>query len=983
MTLRTMRWWALAAAVAAFVGLGSPAAAQQYTGRIDVTVEDSTGGRLPGVTLELGGQMVLSAVTDARGEAHFLNLTVGHYTIKATLTGFSEWRGPDIPIQAGVAVPLNVKLSVAGTKEAIVVTADAPVLDNKKQTTAVNVGLDELQNIPTARDPWVVMQSVPGIVLDCVNVGGSESGQQPYFLSKGAPGSDATWNIDGMPITDMSSLSSPFYFDFDMFSEMEFTTGGSDAHSATGGVQMNFMLKSGTNRFHGQAKGYFANESLQSNNLPSTLASTLGGTTGKGDREHLFQDWGGDVGGPILKDTWWFWGAWGDQDIRIIKSVTGATDRTVLQNASIKTNAQVVKSLRVAFSFFEANKKKWGRNAGATCDQNCSLDQQGAGGPNRMVKVEGNYNIGSSLFLVARYAHVRGGFQLVPEGGSNSLTYFDAAGIQHGLNSTYVTQRPQDSVIVDGNYFKGVHEIKFGFAWRKATVNSSSTWGDDYYSQDDNQGALVTGTGYPYLLANVNAPYYGSTQAIYKNFYVGDTITLKRATINLGLRYDDQAASVLPVTEPGLSIPGAPSGILPAVTAPGVDNALVFKLLQPRVGLTYSLTEDRKTQLRATYAMFTSQIGAAAAGFLSVAQGRGFYLDARDLNGDHIAQTNEILWSTYAAQIANGDYYGFDPSNPSAAPSASINKIGSYGNPKTHEFIVGVDRELMPNLGVSASYTYRRILDFNWQPIMNGSDTAVLDGTDYTLVGHVNGSLPGGVSGSDPGTYSLPYYALSSGVTFDPAHGTMFVSHPDYYQVYQGFELTATKRMANHWMARMAFSTNSWREYFSALDAYGNPTPTLSSPNIDGGVVHQYETGSGKSYIYQTEPKYQLSLNGLYQFKHAIDVGANFILRQGYPMPWNWNTTGGFHDPLGSAKDLLLVPAFDYALLPAPHPLDIRLGKRQQINKVTLNFDVDLFNVLNSAAELGREYRSWVSSYTLVREIMDPRIARLGLRIQF
>ena len=75
------------------------------------------------------------------------------------------------------------------------------------------------------------MQSVPGIVVDRVNVGGSESGQQANYIGKGTTGSQATWNVDGMPLTDMSSLSSPFYYDFDMFSEMNFTTGGAEGRS--------------------------------------------------------------------------------------------------------------------------------------------------------------------------------------------------------------------------------------------------------------------------------------------------------------------------------------------------------------------------------------------------------------------------------------------------------------------------------------------------------------------------------------------------------------------------------------------------------------------------------------------------------------------------------------------------------------------------------------------------------------------------------
>ncbi len=161
MSFRISRMLALAALVAAIVSLGTPAMAQQYTGRIEVTVEDSTGGRLPGVTVELTGVQNQSAVTDARGEAKFLNLAVGKYNVKASLTGFSDWKSADLTVAAGVAIPLGVKMGVAGAREEVVVTAEAPVLDNKKQTTSTSIGLDELQGVPTARDPWVVMQSVP------------------------------------------------------------------------------------------------------------------------------------------------------------------------------------------------------------------------------------------------------------------------------------------------------------------------------------------------------------------------------------------------------------------------------------------------------------------------------------------------------------------------------------------------------------------------------------------------------------------------------------------------------------------------------------------------------------------------------------------------------------------------------------------------------------------------------------------------------
>jgi hypothetical protein len=1010
MSFKITRTLALVALVAAIVGLGTPATAQQYTGRIDVTVVDTTGGRLPGVTLDLTGQMIQSAVTDARGEAHFLNLTVGNYNAKAVLTGFNEWKSATLLVTAGGTIDLNIKMSVAGAKEEVVVTAQAPVLDTKKETTGVSVNFDELQSVPTARDPWVVMQSVPGVVMDRVNIGGSESGQQSGFITKGAGSSETTWNVDGMPITDMSSTGSPFYFDFDMFQEMSFTTGGADAKSATGGMQLNMMLRSGTNSFHGQAKGYLEDPNdvswSQSNNMPAWLAAQVGSATGKGDRTNQFTDWGGDVGGPVLKDRWWFWAAYGQQDIRITKMIGGVHDRTYLKNISLKTNAQLTKSLRASFTYFTANKQKWGRNAGAFCDQACSFDQNG---PNQMYKGEVNYNVGSNLFLVGRYAHIKGGFTFNPEGWPNQA-YYDAGSVLHGSNWNYVTDRPQDSLVVDGNYFKGNHEIKFGFTYRKATTTSTSALPTDYVSYADfslptapcTEGGTATMGGLtgPCMGVMVNPAYANASQVKYWNFYIGDTISLKKMTINLGLRYDYQAGSVLPAVEPAAAVPSEPAlYTLPALTAPGINNVLVFKALQPRVGITYSLTEDRKTQLRASYAMFTTQMTTGQPNFMSVATYRGFYLDGIDANGNGKIDPNEILWSTYPTHIAAGDYYGYNGASPTT-PATPNNQVGSYNTPRTHEAILGIDHELMPNLAVSASATYRYNMDYNWQPMIECAGSGpqssctqigVIDGSAYQVKGYVSGNLPNLIPGSPGGTYSVPFYGVKSTVGWESVRGTIYQARPDYHQTYKGIEATLTKRMANHWMARVGFSTNSWREYYDSIYAYGNPTPTLGSPNISGGIVESAASGSGKSSIYMTQPTYQLNASGAYQFKYDIDFGVNYQLRQGYPMPWYRGTSGAAcspsacSDPLGGTKNMLLVyPNFGYARLPAVNILDFRIGKRVKVmNKVTLNFDFDIFNVLNAAQTLGRYYSYTSTAYTNIAEITQPRIMRIGLRIQF
>ena len=407
--VRLIRCAAIGVLALAVVGV-APAVAQQSVGRIDVTIVDSTGGVLPGVTVNIAGPLNQMMVTDERGEAHFLNLTVGTYQLTANLQGFNEYRNTNVPVAAGVAIPLKVQMAVAGAQETVNVTAESPVIDTKKETTATTVSLQELQDVPTARDPWVVMQSVPGIITDRVNVGGSESGQQSGFMGKGTDSGQTTWNVDGMPITDMSSLSSPFYYDFDMFSEMSVTTGGADVKSSTGGIQLNFMLKSGTNSFHGNARTYYESEGMQSTNLPSEF-DYLAGKTGKGDRTGQYVDTGGDIGGPIIKDKWWFWGAYGKTDVRILK-LAGPSDKTLLKNVSFKTQGQLTSALRASFTYFNANKLKWGRGAGS---HPAAGDDVRSDRPERLLQGRGQLRRREQS-LPGRSLRARQGRLLVPAG---------------------------------------------------------------------------------------------------------------------------------------------------------------------------------------------------------------------------------------------------------------------------------------------------------------------------------------------------------------------------------------------------------------------------------------------------------------------------------------------------------------------------------------------------------------------------------------
>ena len=116
------------------------------------------------------------------------------------------------------------------------------------------------------------MRSVPGVLVDRVNIGGNETGQQSNFASKGTRPQDASWTLDGVEVTDMAATgASPTYFNYDNFEEIQVSTAGNDIKSRTGGIGLNMVVKRGTNQFRGSVRGYFDNDAMESSNVPDEL----------------------------------------------------------------------------------------------------------------------------------------------------------------------------------------------------------------------------------------------------------------------------------------------------------------------------------------------------------------------------------------------------------------------------------------------------------------------------------------------------------------------------------------------------------------------------------------------------------------------------------------------------------------------------------------------------------------------------------------
>ena len=953
--------------------LALSAHAQYQSGNIYGTVKARDGSLLPGVTVSLTGVGAPQTfITDASGNFRFINLSPGSYNVKAELAGMGTAVRNNIRVSVGQNSEIDVMISPAVT-ESITVTAEAPLIDTRKTGTGAIVTHAELEQLPTGRDPFVIMGLAPGVLLDRVNVGGSESGQQDIVVARGAADAQKTFNVDGVNITDVGSVgSTPTYYDFDSFEEIQVTTGGSDPRIQTPGAQLNMVTKRGTNDFKGNARYFLAPSAWEATPKPSGEAAQY---LENGNSINRNSNKAGDVGGPILRDKLWFWGAYDKQDIKLFVGQPIGTpvnpDNTILENWNGKLNVQLVANNSGTYFYTYGNKLKFGRYADAQHPPDATVNQSG---PTHMYKLEDTQIFNQNLYLTVLYSHVLSPFAFVPSNAANGehQPYVDENGVLHRGYFTYSTSRPQDSYRADSSYFFRTarldHELKFGFGYRKAPVTSISTLPTTNVEGDFSQGSGNPGEGVALLTRSGKNDYVVK----YNDGYVGDTMTFGNLNIQAGLRYDNQTGRNAALTFE--ANPLAPD-ILKTVVLPGDARDLKWKSVSPRIGATYKLTD--KTILRGSYNRYVNQLGGdvmSAGNPFSYSAGLYFYWT--DQNGDKTVQRSEI---DFAGGIY-GTYGNIDPDNPN--PNARAARFDyNMKPPKTDEFIGGIEQQLFGDLAVGADYSYRKFTDFWWQVHEKTQGAGdFLGPSDFDCTSpstQLTGFLPNGKS-----------VTLTNCEQITAAPFTVITNRPDYYQTYNGFDVFATKRMSNHWMGRASFSWNDRKQHITSDRGIEDPTQLLEPPNLipnnffgcsscDGAIAVDKSYGTHtNTYI---NARWQYSLSGLVQFPWALTFGGTLTGREGYPIPYYYRvgTRRILMEDLGTTRN------------PNMMELDLRLAKAVKVGPVGLEVAAEGFNITNNRTILQRNNRIYRKLGTLnapgnaIDEVMSPRIFRLAAKLFF
>jgi hypothetical protein len=314
------------------------------TGVVSGRVTNAQGEALPGVLVSIEGDRgAQTTTTDETGNFRFALLVPGSYLLKGTLEGFKE-ASAGLNVTAGGKVEYDLQMNLE-TAETITVTSEAPMVDKFNVTAGATVTSEVgAQAAGTTRTYYGVINMLPGVTSDADNRDISE--MRPSV--NGGHFADQSVYIDGVDTTFSRLGGSRVILPTTATTEVTMEAGGAGAeYGRVVGSSTNVIVKSGTNNFHGEVVGLYADQSWYGEYKDQPVLETL--EHGAAPRDFLKQapiekdqtseSYELSVGGPIVRDKAWFFAAYTD-------SSTGNFDKTFngdLIDASIEYESTVGK----------------------------------------------------------------------------------------------------------------------------------------------------------------------------------------------------------------------------------------------------------------------------------------------------------------------------------------------------------------------------------------------------------------------------------------------------------------------------------------------------------------------------------------------------------------------------------------------------------------------------------------------------------------
>ena len=948
------------------------------TGNIVGKVSDNTGARAPGVSVNLTSPVLITprkVTTDSEGVYRFTALPPGTYNLAFELQGFRKITRSGIPVGPATTLTIDETLAIGDISEVVEVVG-APLVDVTQTNVATNLDVAALQQIPTARDVWAILQNMaPQVVLDREDVGGSEGGLQAVFSTHGSSWHQNTYAMDGVNVTDPAATGAAgFYYDYDSFEAVNISTAQHAAEVGTPGVYYNFVAKRGTDSFHGGLAYYFENGSMVSDNVTEELK---GKGIASGAGVELFSDATVQLGGPIIKDKLRFYTSW--RDWRIHRNVpnffeegysstsgqpcvvttgsspcTPKTENTDLFSGLVNLSYEINPRNRFYALWTRQTYWKPNRNAGAQVQPESTWIEDDV-----FSIYQGHYNtqISSNALVDVRVSYSDVSFPLffqdgVTEPWNLELTTGDQTG---AAQFAFAPPQHRSRLSIGGtlSYAKGRvagadHDLKAGYEFYRG-YSSSNLDALDGINLNTFEGAPATVTEY-------NTPVPAVAQFTGSVLYLQDNITKDRLALNLGLRFE-HTSGFLPEQS-------KPAGPFSAAQSIPKQDVIGWNDVAPRVGLVYDLFGDHKTALKLGFGRYHHQISADMIGVpnpLGLA-GKGY--NWIDRNGDGNFQVGE-----------EGDLlFAFGGNTNTVDPDLK--------RPRTDEISVGVERELPKSIKLTVGGIFRR-----------GRNLIALvevgipqNETGYNRTTGLDPGPDGTAGTADDQTFAV----LNQKPEYAGRNRRIETNPSDFKSSFKGVEVTLQKRFSNRWQGLVTYALSDddlsstsvtvaqygGEEEGAGGFAFGSGANAFQDPNA------KINNTSGPSFYRR---RHQLKASASYEIPRLdVNVAAVFKVQTGTPygrivtlssdvngVPFNQGPISFFAEP----RDSHSFDTISY--------VDFRLGKFFKIgNNHRIEINADVFNLANANVITNLNVNTG-SSFENPVSILGPRVFRIGARYTF
>jgi hypothetical protein len=948
-----MRFKKLAVLLAVFL-IAANAAAQEQRGSIDGIVKDTSGSVLPGATIEAKNTATgatLSTVSDATGKFRFPSVQIGVYSVTASLPSFRAVTLPDVLVALGQVKTLDFVLPIGGVAESVNVTGVSPVIDVKQSTRATNIRAEQVELLPHNRDFTSLITQAPGANFEQksgagVSIDGSSSAENRYV-------------VDGMETTDIIKGQSGKDVLADFVEEVQVKSSGYSAeYGGSTGAVINVITKSGTNQFHGSALTYWQGDSVAGAFNPTlrlqlTNSNAAEYITYPKDKDNRFEP-GLSLGGPLVKDKAWFFGAYQPALRTIERTVTPAssgnasavtvtaTQKREQQFLSANETMQLGEKLRTRIAF----NNSWYQQDGLLPSQN-GTDVAGTNyakgnkSPNWSLSGNADYVISPSMLfgLRAGYFRTNSHDYNVPDqtrfvfGSTNIAMAGVPASLQHGsgfnnilsnnaISFDLVERKFTQADLTWYGHGAGEHQIKGGVQidLRSENINSGNleqvvtlNWGN---ATSDPNGKTVSGPfGYYQVTSNAASPRQGfitqgNVSSNVYGFFVQDSWTVNnKLTLNLGIRTESEK---VPAYDTGNDVNKL--GAYPIQFGFG-DK------LAPRAGFAYDIKGDGTWKAFGSWGMF-------------------YDIFKLDLGQQSFGGAKWIEWY-FTLDTPNYDTINAGPNCPPACPGTFITKINerlpslNQGDVSSaikpmreQEAAFGVEHQLGTNMGVTIRYVHKQL------------DRGIED----------TGAI-------DPATDDEPYIignpGLSTTQTFNIvnnrdvyAGSTGSYTLPQPKRQYDGVELAFDKRLSNRW---------SFHGSYLLSRDYGNYPGLAESDEATGSAAGRVDPNIGRLFDYPieqfdghgqplygvlpTDRTHQVKGQFIYQLPFGTSVGVNQYVASGLPISRAIQVITGHTYPLyylGRNSDGR-TPVYSQTDLYIQHEWLLPGNKRFQINANVLN----------------------------------------------